>query len=135
MAFARLIIDGEDINFAGDIEDKFLGFTNTNTAARSGALYTESQASVKMVSVSDVMANPAELERLKAYFADCGTRAFIVTIVLDENCGDTSVGRARYIYTGCRLEGDSPTVNLITKKVSDFAFAYENVTAKDFANV
>ena len=132
MAFARLIIDGEDINFAGDVEDKFLGYSNTTTASRSGANYVESQPTPKMVSIGDILANPAELERFAEFFANCGTRRFVVTIVIADNCAGPNDGAARYIYTGCVIEGDSPTANLITKKVSDFAFTYETRTPKDF---
>lgn len=132
MAFARLIIDGEDIEFAGDVTDKFLGFSNTNSASRSGRLYTDSQATPKVVEISDIMADPTDLERLKAFFETCGTKRFVVTIVVNDQCADPTEGRARYIYTGAVLEGDSPTANLMTKKVSDFSFAYELRTPKDF---
>lgn len=129
MAFARLIIDGQDWEFAGDIEDKFLGFSNTLSATRSGKVYAESQPSVKTVSVGDIMADPSEFEVIEDFFKTCGTRKFVVTVVIGEDC-DVGNGRARYIYTGAVIDGDSPTINFITKKVSDFSFGYETRTFK-----
>ena len=125
MAFARLIIDGEDLDFMGDIEDKFLGYTNTASASRSGRNYIESQPTPRMVSVGDIMANPDDLERIEDFFTNCGERRFTATIALSDGCDSPIDGASRIHYINCVLEGDSPTANLITKKVSDFEFSYE----------
>ena len=129
MSYARFIIDGQDWEFAGDIEDKFLPYSNTLSATRSGRIYSESQPAVRTVTVGDIMADPAEFAIIEDFFKNCGSRRFVVTIVLGEDCGVDN-GSARYIYTGCLIDGDSPTVNMISKKVSDFAFGYEDRTYK-----
>lgn len=131
MAFARVIIDGVDLEFSGDVEVSLLGYSNSTSASRSGRNYVESQTKPKMITIGDVMADPADLITFKELFGDCATRRFVITVVFGENCDSPESGRSRFIFTGCTIDGDGPTANLNTKKVSDFAFAYEVCTAKD----
>lgn len=123
MGFARVIVEGVDWEFAGTFEDEFLGTENELTATRQGTIYADPKAAVKRVTITDIMAPPDQFEEIADFFESCGTRRFVVTLVLGEDCDDDGTN-GRYIYYRCILDG-RPSIDRIAKKMSNFAFGYE----------
>jgi hypothetical protein len=121
MGVSQLQIDGQTWEIMGNITSDFLPYTNTVEASRSGKLFTTSEAKAKTVTVENIMLDPNEFSVIKAYFSQCGSKRFNVTVSKDQDCGTGSV---QHNYINCVLSGE-PKYSLFENKMSDFEFAYE----------
>ncbi len=127
MSSAIIYINGEDIEFMGNVTDKFLPYTNTNEVSRSGKVYTTTEAAVRTVTVENLMFEIAAYAEFKTFIAQCGSKKFNVSMVFDEDCAaDLANGNKTVHYTGCVLQGE-PEYSYFERKITGFEFAYSDV--------
>lgn len=126
MTLARIYVDGQNWEFMGEVTDKFLPFTNTLAASRSGRIYATSEAKPRMLTVEEIKVNPDEVEEIEAFLIECSTKRMNITVSLDADCAS---GEQEFIYLNCLLSGD-PEHGMFARKISGFEVGYEDRIVK-----
>jgi hypothetical protein len=127
MASAQIFIDGQSLEFMGNVTDKFTNFINEAEASRSGRVFVKSEAKAKMLSVDSIKVNPRDFEEFVAFFSTCGSRRFTLTVVLDDDCDD---GSLTIDYLNAFLVGE-PENSFFERTISGFEVAYETRVTTD----
>jgi hypothetical protein len=132
MANAVVIINGDQIEFMGDITISPLPYTNTAEASRSGRVFTTSEAKPRTLTIEGIKVDLSEIKRFTQFFETCGTKRFTLTVVIDEDCAEEDGGANRYHFVNCVLQGEFEAA-LFGRSVSGFEVAYEQCIEVDGA--
>lgn len=122
MSVARFYVDGENWEIMGNVVDKFLPYTNSLEASRSGRIFSNTETKVRTVSVDDIKLDTSEFEAIESFLVNCSSKRFNVTLSIDEDCPETA---AEFNYLNCIIEGE-PEYSPFEKKISNFSFGYED---------
>jgi hypothetical protein len=126
MAIAQVYIDGAAIDFMGNTEDSFLGYTNTVEAARSGNIFVSSEPKAKTLKIDDLKMEPDQFETLSNFLSNCGSKSFNITLSKNEDCGGSLQNAfTEDNYIKCYLTGE-PSYSHFENKISGFEVAYQN---------